>query len=46
LFNIILTECIMTCDKNIDIKFSWHDVFLEEPSSGTLKVKIFESQIT
>jgi hypothetical protein len=31
--------------KNIDIKISAHDAVLEWPSSGTLKVKIFESQI-
>ena len=31
--------------KNIDIKISAHDAVLEWPSSGTLKVKIFEGQI-
>ena len=29
----------------VDIKVSAHDAFLEETSSGTLKTKIFESQI-
>jgi hypothetical protein len=28
----------------VDITFSAHDAFLEQPSSGTLKAKIFESQ--
>ena len=32
-------------NKNVDIKFSVHDVFLEYPSSSTLKAEIFESQI-
>ena len=36
---------ILTSNKNVDIKFSAHDAFLELPSSGTLKVKIFERQI-
>ena len=31
--------------KNVDIKFSAHDAFLEKPSSGTLKIEILESQI-
>ena len=34
---------IMKChktfiNKNVDIKFSAHDAFLEKPSSGTLKI--------
>jgi hypothetical protein len=33
------------CNKNVDIKFSVHDTFLEYPSSGTLKAKILENQI-
>ena len=28
-------------NKNVDIKFSVHGAFLEEPSSGTLKVERF-----
>jgi hypothetical protein len=32
-------------NKNVDIKFSMHDAFLEWLSSGTLKIKRFESQI-
>ena len=32
-------------NKNVDIKFSAHDALLEQPSSGTLKAKILESQI-
>ena len=36
----------MHCNKNVDIKISAHDVSLEYPSSGTLKVKIYESCIT
>ena len=31
--------------KNVDIKFSAHDVFLELHLPGTLKAKIFERQI-
>ena len=30
-------------NKNVDIKFCAHDVFLEKPSSGMFKAKIFES---
>jgi hypothetical protein len=36
---------IQHSNKSVDIQFSVHDVFLGKPSSGTLKVKIFESQI-
>ena len=32
--------------KNVDIKFSAHDACLEYPISGTLKIKILESQIS
>jgi hypothetical protein len=32
-------------NKNVDIKFSAHDAFLEKPSSGTLKIEILGSQI-
>ena len=38
----------MSCikkNKNRDIKYSAHNTFLELPSSGTHKAKIFESQI-
>jgi hypothetical protein len=31
--------------KNVDIKFSAHNPFLEESSSGTLKIERLESQI-
>jgi hypothetical protein len=31
--------------KNVDIKFSGHNTFLEKPSSGTLNIEILESQI-
>jgi hypothetical protein len=33
------------CTKNVDIKFSAHDTFLEKPSSGTLKIERLESGI-
>ena len=33
------------CNENVDIKFSAHDSFLEQPSSGTLNVERLESQI-
>ena len=33
------------CNKNVDIKLSVHNTILEQPSSGTLKVKRLESQI-
>jgi len=33
------------CNKNVDIKFSAHDAFLELPSSGTLKVGRLENLI-
>jgi len=32
-------------NKNIDIKFSVHDTFLESPSSGMLKVERLKNQI-
>jgi hypothetical protein len=32
-------------NKNVDIKFSAHNVFLEQPSSSTLKVERLENQI-
>jgi len=32
-------------NKNVDIKFSAQDAFLEYPSSGTLKIERLESQI-
>ena len=31
--------------KNVDIKFSAHDAFLEYPSSGTLNIKKLESEL-
>jgi hypothetical protein len=36
---------IIIYNKNVDIILSAHDAFLEQPSSGTLKAKIFEIQI-
>ena len=33
-------------NKNVDVKFSAHDAFLELPSSGTLKIERLESQIS
>jgi hypothetical protein len=35
----------LTINKDVNIKFSAHDAFLEKPSSGTLNIEIFESQI-
>ena len=35
----------LTINKDVDIKLSAHDAFLEKPSSGTLKIEILESQI-
>ena len=32
-------------NKNVDIKFSAHDAFLELSSSGMLKIEILETQI-
>ena len=32
-------------NKNVDIKLSAHDTFLEQPSSGTLKIEKLENQI-
>ena len=34
-----------TFNENVDIEFSAHDAFLEQPSSGTLKIERLESQI-
>ena len=36
---------IIMYNKNIDIKFGVHDMFLGQPSSGTLKSKRSERQI-
>jgi hypothetical protein len=35
----------MRSNKNVDIKLSAHDAFLESPSSGTFKVENLENQI-
>jgi hypothetical protein len=35
---------IIVIKTNIDIKFNAHGTFLKQPSSGTLKANIFESQ--
>ena len=32
-------------NKNVDNKLSAHNVFLEKPSSGTLKAKLYERQV-
>jgi len=32
-------------NKNVDIKFSAHDTFLEKPLPGTVKIKRLESHI-
>jgi hypothetical protein len=32
-------------DKNVDMKYSAHDTFVEQPSPGTLKIDRLESQI-
>ena len=32
-------------NKNLDIKFSAHDAFVEGPSSRTLKIERLESQL-
>jgi len=40
-------KCIPSgSDKNVAIKFSAHDTFLELPSSGTFKIERLECQIT
>jgi hypothetical protein len=31
-------------NKTVDIKFSAHDAFLEQPSSGTLKIERLKNQ--
>jgi hypothetical protein len=41
----IIYEIHFYLNKNVDINFSAHGAFLEYPSSGSLKAKIFESQI-
>ena len=33
------------CNKNVDIKFSAHDAFLEKPSSGALNIERLERKI-
>ena len=34
----------LSCDTNVDIKFSVYNMFLEQPSIGALKVERLESQ--
>jgi hypothetical protein len=34
---LITQCCIISSNKNVDIKFSAHGTFLDQPSSGTLK---------
>ena len=36
---------ICICNKNVEIKLSAHDAFLELPSSDTLKIGRLESQV-
>jgi uncharacterized protein (DUF2344 family) len=38
---INLRQTCNYCNKNVDIIFSAHDTFLEKPSSGMPKAKIF-----
>ena len=39
-------HCIISpSNKNVDIKFSAHDTFLEQPLSGALKIERLDSQI-
>ena len=38
-------ENIYYMNKNVDIKFSLHEAYLESPSSGTLKVEKLENQM-
>jgi hypothetical protein len=38
-------RCYSIVNKNVDVNFSADDGFLEQPSSGTLKSEILESQI-
>ena len=47
IFYCLLMAVLCRSDMNtiVDIKFSAHGAFLEPPSSGTLKAKIFESQL-
>ena len=41
---ILSIPVYMFITKHVDITFSAHDEFLEWPSSGTIKAKVFESQ--
>ena len=45
LFILLVHVIKYTSSKNVDIKLSAHEAFLEWPSSGTLKIERFESQI-
>jgi hypothetical protein len=37
---IEMKKYTLLSNKNVDIKFSGHDAFLEQPSSGMLKIDI------
>jgi len=43
--NFISTNTKVYCNKNVDIKCSALDSFLQYPSSGTYKIKRLEGQI-
>jgi hypothetical protein len=45
LLNIFAMSKFTSFKNNVHIKFSAHEVFLEEPSSTMLNAKIFENQI-
>ena len=45
IFNLMTKKLEIAGNKNVDIKFSAHNPFLEESSSGTLKIERLESQI-
>ena len=45
IFNSMTNILEIAGSKNVNIKYSAHDPFLEESSSGTLKIERLESQI-
>ena len=44
-YRYLLTTAHSDIKKNVDIKFSDHDTFLQLPSSGTLQIERLDSQI-
>ena len=40
-----LNKNVLWYNKNVDIKFTAHDAFPLQPSSGTLNIEIMQSQI-